>query len=70
MKKYIEIINEPPDARKKGFRMVIRGITIDDGKLTEIDCDYSTYHQCGGFRLYVDKPIGHIILMEGGDAKC
>ena len=69
MSKYIEVINEKPDARKKGLRMIVKGIKLDDnGQIVEIDCDYSAYRQYGAFRIAGDMSINGIVL-DGMEAK-
>jgi hypothetical protein len=63
MGKYIDVINEKPDARKKGFRMIVKGIELDDnGQIVGIDCDYSTYRQYGCFRVFGDMDTNGIVL--------
>ena len=69
MSEYIEVINEKPDARKKGLRMIVKGIKLDDnGQIMAIDCDYSVYRRYGAFHIAGNMSINGIVL-DGMEAK-
>lgn len=71
MGKYIEVINEKPDSRKKGLRMIVKGIEIDDyGQIDGICCEYSVYKKIGVFsaKLKAVNPI-YMDLAEVDDGK-
>lgn len=48
MSEYIPVIDEQPDRRKKGLRMKVTGVVVDDqGYLEQIEVEWSTY-DCRG----------------------
>ena len=48
MSEYIPVIDERPDGRKKGLRMKVTGVEVDDqGYLEQIKVEWSTYDCCG-----------------------
>ena len=48
MSEYIPVIDERPDGRKKGLRMKVTGVEVDDqGYLEQIKVEWSTY-DCRG----------------------
>lgn len=54
--KHIKIPDERPDGRKKGLRIKITAIEVDDtGVLEKIRINYSGLHVIGGAIITVDK---------------
>lgn len=48
MKKHIPVVPGNPDARRKGLRMVVRGVELDEsGAITAISVNYSRWHEWG-----------------------
>lgn len=48
MSKYIPVIDERPDRRKKGLRMKVISLVVDDqGYLEQIEVEWSTYDRRG-----------------------
>lgn len=58
----IKVIDNEPDGRKKGLRMKITEVNVDDdGKITELFIEYSTWKARGG-GVAVIKPGFHITI--------
>ena len=67
MDKYIPLLPGQPDARKKGLRMEITGITVDDaGRVTSLFYRASSYKTSGGGILRLDKDCTLKIKGGGG----
>lgn len=54
MNRFINVKNEKPDARKKGLRIIVEGVELDESNnLTALHIEYSGLHCCGAARLSV-----------------
>ena len=64
---YIRVIDSKPDARKKGLRMVVRSVCVDDeGNLESIYCEYSQKNELGGVTF--DAPIYHKVRINADNS--
>ena len=56
MSKYITVVDNNPSANKKGLRIKVEGVRLDENNnLLALDIDYSGWHERGGAIVEVSQ---------------
>ena len=56
MSKYVEVIDGKPSANKKGLRIKVESVELDENNnLLALDIDYSGWHERGGAIVEVSQ---------------